>query len=269
MADALRDHCPRGGNPGRQRRGAGPRRAPAPVKAKGARPRTRRRGAVRKDFVLETVYWDAGTARLLPRLLKGRTRGPVSVTHRKPGPGEVVNPRDICPDTGLARLSYGQAWMLLDEHTALGGELGTGWYLHEWRHSGLTHLGEGGASLLMLMAKSRHKKAENVRKYFHPSPEAITEVTSLLAPGRGGGPVRGMPYDVICDGRAGQWLYAWPSSGQIPVRTRRAEAGVSPQCRVCWAAVTGSERRCRLRAGSPRPACSTGRWTVTGPPGGG
>ncbi len=32
--------------------------------------------------MLETVYWDAGTARLLPRLLKGRTRGPVFVTHR-------------------------------------------------------------------------------------------------------------------------------------------------------------------------------------------
>ncbi len=135
----------------------------APVKAKGARPRTRRRGAVREDFVLETVYWDAGTARLLPRLLKGRSRGPVFVTHRKPGPGKVVSPLDICPDTGLARLSYGQARMLLDEHTALGGEPGTGWDLHEWRHSGLTHLGEGGASLLMLMAKSRHKKAENVR----------------------------------------------------------------------------------------------------------
>ncbi|MCY0933335.1 site-specific integrase [Streptomyces sp. H34-S4] len=155
----------------------------APVKAKGARPRTRRRGAVRADFVLETVYWDAGTARLLPRLLKGRTRGPVFVTHRKPGPGKVVSPRDVCPDTGLARLSYGQARMLLDEHTTLGGEPGTGWDLHEWRHSGLTHLGEGGASLLMLMAKSRHKKAENVRKYFHPSAEAIAEVTSLLAPG--------------------------------------------------------------------------------------
>ena len=52
-----------------------------PVKAKGARPRTRRRGQAREDFVLEPVYWDAGTARLLPRLLKGRTRGPVFVTH--------------------------------------------------------------------------------------------------------------------------------------------------------------------------------------------
>jgi hypothetical protein len=60
---------------------------------------------------------------------------------------------------------------------------GTGWDLHEYRHSSLTHLGEQGASLLMLMAKSRHKKPENVRRYFKPSPEAIAELTSLLAPG--------------------------------------------------------------------------------------
>ncbi|WP_062214428.1 site-specific integrase [Streptomyces sp. NBRC 109706] len=107
-----------------------------PVKAKGAKSKSRRRGQVREDFVLETVYWDAGTARLLPRLLKGRTRGP-----------------------------------------------GTGWDLHEYRHSSLSHLGEQGASLLMLMAKSRHKKPENVRRYFKPSPEAIAELTALLAPG--------------------------------------------------------------------------------------
>jgi integrase len=153
-----------------------------PVKAKGARSKARRRGQAREDFVLETVYWDAGTARLLPRLLKGRTRGPVFVTHRRPGPGKVVSPRDVCPDTGLARLSYGQARALLDEHTALRGP-GTGWDLHEYRHSALTYLGEQGASLLMLMAKSRHKKPENVRRYFKPSPEAISELTSLLAPG--------------------------------------------------------------------------------------
>jgi len=73
-----------------------------PVKAKGARSKARRRGQAREDFVLETVYWDAGTARLLPRLLRGRTRGPVFVTHRRPGPGKVVSPRGVCPDTGLA-----------------------------------------------------------------------------------------------------------------------------------------------------------------------
>jgi integrase len=152
------------------------------VKAKGAQAKTRRRGQTRDDFVLEAVYWDAGSARLLPRLLKGRTRGPVFVTHRRPGPGKIVSARDVCPDTGLARLSYGQARALLDEHTALRGP-GTGWDLHEYRHSALTHLGEQGASLLMLMAKSRHRKPENVRRYFKPSPEAIAEITSLLAPG--------------------------------------------------------------------------------------
>lgn len=60
---------------------------------------------------------------------------------------------------------------------------GTGWDLHEYRHSVLTHPGEQGASLLMLMAKSRHKKPENVRRDFKPSPEAISELSSLLAPG--------------------------------------------------------------------------------------
>jgi integrase len=153
-----------------------------PVKAKGARTKARRRGQAREDFVLETVYWDAGAARLLPRVLRGRTRGPVFVTHRKPGPGKIVSPRDVCPDTGFARLSYGQARALLDQHTAARGP-GTGWDLHEYRHSSLTHLGEQGASLLMLMAKSRHKKPANVRRYFKPSPEAIAELTSLLAPG--------------------------------------------------------------------------------------
>ncbi|WP_346080383.1 hypothetical protein [Actinocorallia cavernae] len=116
------------------------------------------------------------------RVRVGRTRGPVFVTHRRPGPGKVVSPRDVCPDTGLARLSYGQARALLDEHTAVRGP-GTGWDLHEYRHSALAHLGEQGASLLMPMAKSRHKKPENVRRYFKPSPEAISELTGLPALG--------------------------------------------------------------------------------------
>lgn len=66
-----------------------------PVKAKGARTKARRRGQAREDYVLELVYWDAGTVRLLPRLLKGRTRGSVFVTHRKPGPGKVVSARRL------------------------------------------------------------------------------------------------------------------------------------------------------------------------------
>ncbi|MFE7040516.1 hypothetical protein ACFU9X_13990 [Streptomyces atratus] len=40
-----------------------------------------------------------------------------------------------------------------------------------------------GASLLMLMAKSGHKKTESVRRYFKPSPEATAKLTGPLAPG--------------------------------------------------------------------------------------
>ena len=64
----------------------------------------------------------------------------------------------------------------------MGGP-GTGWDLHEYRHSVLAHLGETGASLLILTAKSRHGKPENLRRDFKPSADAIAELTSLLAPG--------------------------------------------------------------------------------------
>ncbi|MEW1601489.1 hypothetical protein [Streptomyces sp. NPDC093808] len=56
---------------------------------------------------------------------------------------------------------------------------------HEYRRSALTHLGEQGTSLLMLMAKPGTRKPENVRRCFKPSPQAVAELTSLLAPGNG------------------------------------------------------------------------------------
>ncbi|GGV12681.1 hypothetical protein GCM10010260_59350 [Streptomyces filipinensis] len=71
--------------------------------------------------MLEPVYRDAGTGRLLPRLLKVRTCGTVFVTHCRWGPGRVV-----------ARNGLGPA---------------------------------------------------RVPPLFKPSPEAIAELTSLLAPG--------------------------------------------------------------------------------------
>ncbi|MGY1898590.1 hypothetical protein [Nocardia gipuzkoensis] len=95
------------------------------------------------------MYWDAGTARLLPWLIRGRTHGPVFLTRRRPGCGKYLADRDLCPDTGLARLSDDRARDLLDAATATSGP-GNGWDLHELRHSGLTHLGESDASLLEL-----------------------------------------------------------------------------------------------------------------------
>ncbi|MEV6341247.1 hypothetical protein AB0M12_41820 [Nocardia vinacea] len=78
--------------------------------------------------------------------------------------------------------AYDQARDLLDAATTTDGP-GTGWDLHHFRHSGLIHLGESGASLLELMAKSCHRKAENLRRYFKPSPQAMRELTSLIGPG--------------------------------------------------------------------------------------
>jgi len=79
-------------------------------------------------------------------------------------------------------LSYGQARALLDRHTAVAGP-GTGWNLHERRHGALTHLGEReGVNVLLLMAKSRHRKPDDLSRYVKPSPEAIAGPTSLLAP---------------------------------------------------------------------------------------
>lgn len=56
---------------------------------------------------LELVFFQTGSARLLPRLLAGRTSGPVFVTGRAAPAG---TPRfDVCPETGRARLSYRRA----------------------------------------------------------------------------------------------------------------------------------------------------------------
>jgi len=53
------------------------------------------------------------------------------------------------------------------------------------RAYGIAIVGESGAGLLELMAKSRHRKAENLRRYFKPSPQAMRELTSILGPGAG------------------------------------------------------------------------------------
>ncbi|WP_285443949.1 site-specific integrase [Streptomyces sp. ISL-44] len=63
------------------------------------------------------VTWRSGTARLLPELLAGRTRGPVFLSDRRPGPARTPGPADLCPDTGRRRLSYERAEYLFKETT--------------------------------------------------------------------------------------------------------------------------------------------------------
>ena len=68
-----------------------------------------RRAVVRgKGGHRQEVVWASGTARLLPCHLGSRGRGPVFVTHRRPNVAPAIP--DLCPDSGMGRLSYRQAW---------------------------------------------------------------------------------------------------------------------------------------------------------------
>jgi len=69
----------------------------------------------------EWIVWGRGTALLLPRHLHGRTRGPLFCSDRRPGPARRATTisRDVCPDTGRARLGYDRARVLIAQHTGL------------------------------------------------------------------------------------------------------------------------------------------------------
>ena len=117
----------------------------------------------------EIVVWASGTARLLARYLAGRPRGPVFLTIHQPN--VIPSQKDRCPDTGRGRLSYERAWALFKKASG-------GWTLHQLRHSSLTHLGETGASAILLQAKSRHRDPRTLARYTHPSIEAVAELTT-------------------------------------------------------------------------------------------
>ncbi|MEU6237557.1 ATP-binding cassette domain-containing protein, partial [Kitasatospora sp. NPDC047058] len=60
------------------------------------------------------LHWRAGTARLLPLLVAGRTAGPLFLTDRR---APAATPAaDRCPHTGRARLSYRRAAELFTAH---------------------------------------------------------------------------------------------------------------------------------------------------------
>jgi hypothetical protein len=84
-----------------------------------------------------------------------RTRGPLFLSHRRPGLARQPSAKDLC-HTGRSRLGYDRARILLDHYTS-PGEGRPGWDLHQLRHSAATHLGEGSVALQLIMAKTRHR----------------------------------------------------------------------------------------------------------------
>jgi integrase len=126
---------------------------------------------------VEWLHLQTGSARLLPRLVAGRTRGPLFLAGRRPAPARMPAAVDLCPVTGRARLSYRRAEELFS--TASGG-----WTLHQLRHSAITHLAEADVGLALLMAKSRHTSLRSLQRYARPSPEAVARLTAEHDPDR-------------------------------------------------------------------------------------
>jgi integrase len=123
------------------------------------------------------VYFQTGAARLLPRLIGGRTRGPLFLTDRQPPPGRAPADEDLDRDTGRARLSYRRAEEIFQQASG-------GWTLHQLRHSALTHLGEQNISGPLLMAKSRHASLRSLQRYVRPGPDAVAALTAATDPER-------------------------------------------------------------------------------------
>ena len=135
----------------------------------------RRAKVRRKGGAIDVIVWQTGTARLLPRLLKGRKSGPLFLTDRRAR--VELPPGDIDPASGRARLSYRQAEDLFK--AASGGAT-----LHQLRHSALTHDAEDGASTPMLMAKSGHTSVASLARYARPSAEALGRWQASRDPSR-------------------------------------------------------------------------------------
>ena len=123
------------------------------------------------------LHFQTGSARLLPRLIAGRARGPLFLADRAPVPAHAPAAVDRCTDTGRARLSYRRA-------EALFRQASGGWTLHQLRHSALTHLAEQNVSLPLLMAKSRHTSLRSLQRYARPGPEAVAALTAATDPAR-------------------------------------------------------------------------------------
>jgi hypothetical protein len=63
------------------------------------------------------ITWRDRTAELLPSLIGHRTRGPLFLSDRRPGPGRRPADADLCPETGRRRLSYERAEYLFKKAT--------------------------------------------------------------------------------------------------------------------------------------------------------
>jgi site-specific recombinase XerD len=130
------------------------------------------------------IHWQSGTARLLPRLIGGRTSGPLFLADRRPAPARTPADADLCPHTGRGRLSYERAEYLFKRDTKKYDRRKRGFTLHQLRHSRLTHLAEDGWSAPMLMGLSGHANIRSLAIYTNVTAEAVGAALAKQDPGR-------------------------------------------------------------------------------------
>ena len=92
-------------------------------------PEFRRTRVTSKGGAVEYVHWATGTARMLPRLLRGRTAGPVFLADRRaPASGpRAPSAEDTCPATGRGGLSYSRAEYLFKQASKAADPHKKGW----------------------------------------------------------------------------------------------------------------------------------------------
>jgi integrase/recombinase XerC/integrase/recombinase XerD len=131
--------------------------------------------AVRKGGNRDVLHFQTGSARLLPRIINGRTRGPLFLAQTAPAGVRAPAASDRDPTTGRARLSYRRA---AENFSAAA----PGRTLHHLRHSAITHLAEAGVPLPLLMAKSGHESLRTLQRYARPSVDAVAALTAAHDP---------------------------------------------------------------------------------------
>ncbi|WP_084464305.1 tyrosine-type recombinase/integrase [Microtetraspora fusca] len=146
----------------------------------------RRARVTSKGGTVEYVHWATTTARLLPRLLGGRTTGPVFLADRRaPASGRRAPAADdIDPVTKRGRLSYPRAEYLFKTASATLDPHRQGRTLHQLRHSALQHLAQAGRTAPELQAKSRHQHLASLGRYVRLGEETSARITAEADPAR-------------------------------------------------------------------------------------
>ncbi|MEV4177824.1 site-specific integrase [Nonomuraea sp. NPDC049709] len=144
--------------------------------------RDRRARVTRRGSAVDVIVWQTRTARLLSKLLAGRSKGPVFLTERRARVPLAAG--DLDPVSGRARLSYRRAEEIFNELTkplarpdiTAPAELAAapGWTLHDLRNSALTHAAENGAHTGTLLAYSGHASVAGLARYTRVSSDALT-----------------------------------------------------------------------------------------------